>query len=83
MPSVAQQICAARSEGHTSHSAGMHFLAHTSAGTHCADTRARTLQTHILLAHTLLRAARSVWESDSIARRRGILKVWRRGILKV
>ena len=51
MPSVAQQICAARSEGHTSHSAGMHFLAHTSAGTHCADTRARTLQTHILLAH--------------------------------
>ena len=63
--------------------AGMHFLAHTSAGTHCADTRARTLQTHILLAHTLLRAARSVWESDSIARRRGILKVWRRGILKV
>ena len=59
MPSVAQQRYALHALRATPRTrarepillARRHLLAHTSAGTHCAGTRARTLQTHILLAH--------------------------------
>ena len=62
------------------------LLAHTVL-THghalCRRTSCWRTGTHSAGTHSAACSPVSLGESDSIARRRGILKVWRRGILKV